>query len=243
MHRQLIAKIFNIVNLVYRLRMIRFLYNFDKMNMQLYKNFQPHVSIILPTLNRAEYLMRSINSVLGQTYKDWELLIIDDGSIDSTFEIVNKYIFEDERIRYSKHKNVGLPISLNAGIFSACGAFITFLGSDDEYKPEHLELRISEFKKDGKVDCLFGGIEIIGDPFVKDKNDQSKKIHIKDCIVGGTFFGKRTMFLEMSGFKDIKYSEDSEFYERAVAKYNFRKVDFPTYIYYRDTPDSICNSL
>ncbi len=213
------------------------------MNMQLYKNFQPHVSIILPTFNRAKYLERSINSILKQTYKNWELLIIDDGSNDSTFNLVNKFLMQDERIRYSKHKNVGLPISLNVGINSACGNFITFLGSDDEYKPDHLELRIIQLKKNENVDCLFGGIEIIGNPYVKDKNDPNKEVHLQECIIGGTFFGKREMFLKMKGFKNIKYSEDSEFYERANLKYEFKKVDFPTYIYYRDTPDSICNTV
>jgi glycosyltransferase involved in cell wall biosynthesis len=213
------------------------------MNMQLYKNFQPDVSIILPTFNRVDYLERSINSVLIQTFTNWELLIIDDGSSDSTFSLVNKFLLKDERIRFSKHKNVGLPITLNIGINSACGKFITFLGSDDEYLPEHLQLRISEIEKGQNLDCLFGGVEIIGNPFVKDKNDSLKEVHIKDCIVGGTFFGKRNMFLELNGFKDIKYSEDSEFYERAIEKYKFKKVDFPTYIYYRDTPNSICNTI
>jgi len=213
------------------------------MNMQLYKNFHPLVSIILPTFNRVDYLERCINSVINQTYRNWELLIIDDGSNDSTFALVNKFLFSDERIRFAKHKNVGLPISLNRGINSSCGKFLTFLGSDDEYKTDHLQLRIDEMKKDENIDCVFGGVEIIGNPLVKDKNNPSKEIHIKDCIVGGTFFGKREMFLEMDGFKDIRYSEDSEFYERAIQKYKFVKVNYPTYIYYRDTPDSICNSF
>jgi len=211
--------------------------------MQLYKNFQPYVSIILPTFNREGYLKRSINSVLKQSFMNWELLVIDDGSTDSTFNLINEYLTKDYRIRYSKHKNVGLPISLNTGINSGCGKFVTFLGSDDVYKPDHLELRISELSKDENIDCLFGGIEIVGNPYVKDKNNQGKEIHLKDCIVGGTFFGKREMFIKMNGFKDIKYSEDSEFYERAKLNYIFKKVDFPTYTYYRDTPDSICNSI
>ncbi|MFZ1290337.1 MAG: glycosyltransferase family A protein, partial [Melioribacteraceae bacterium] len=166
-----------------------------------------------------------------------------DGSDDKTFEIVNKFLMNDERIKYLKHKNKGLPISLNSGIQIAIGKYLTFLGSDDEYKSNHLELRFLEIEKNNNIDCLFGGLEIIGNPFVKDKNDFNKEIHLDDCVVGGTLFGKREMFIAMNGFNDIKYSEDSDFYERAVTKFNFRKVDFPTYIYYRNTPDSICNNI
>jgi glycosyltransferase involved in cell wall biosynthesis len=213
------------------------------MNMQLYKNFKPYVSIILPTFNRAKYLKRSIDSVKNQTFSDWELIIIDDGSSDDSFENVNKYLMEDERIIYLKQKNKGLPLALNAGINCSIGKYITFLGSDDEYKAEHIEKRVFEIENNKNIDCLFGGLEIIGNPYVKDKNDNTKLIHINDCVVGGTFFGKREMFIELNGFSNINYSEDSEFYERAKNKFIFRKVDLPTYIYYRDTHDSICNNI
>ncbi|MBK7105693.1 MAG: glycosyltransferase family 2 protein [Ignavibacteriae bacterium] len=211
--------------------------------MQLYKNFKPDVSIILPTFNRENYLERSINSVINQTFTNWELLIIDDGSEDKTFEFVNKFLMNDERIKYQKHKNKGLPISLNTGIQISSGKYLTFLGSDDEYKSNHIEVRFEEIEKDKNIDCLFGGLEIIGDEFVKDKNDLTKLVHLNDCAVGGTFFGKREMFVEMNGFRNINYAEDSDFYDRAKISYNFKKVNFQTYIYYRNTPDSICNNI
>ena len=213
------------------------------MNMQLYKNFIPDVSIILPTFNRANYLERSINSVITQTFKNWELLIIDDGSIDETFEIVEIYLQNDDRIKYLKHKNKKLPISLNTGIQISSGKYVTFLGSDDEYKSDHIELRYTEMEKNADIDCLHGGLEIIGDEFVKDKNDLTKLIHLDDCKVGGTFFGKREMFIKLNGFRNLNYAEDSDFYERAKSNYTFKKVDFRTYIYYRNTPDSICNNV
>jgi hypothetical protein len=78
---------------------------------------------------------------------------------------------------------------------------------------------------------------------VKDKNDLTREIHIDECVVGGTFLGKRKVFVELGGFQDLSYSDDSDFYERAVKKFNVAKVDFPTYIYYRDTPDSICSTI
>ena len=209
----------------------------------LYKNFQPVVSIILPTFNRRELLERAVKSVIVQTFGNWELIVVDDGSTDGSFEMLSTYINEFPNIRYMKHSNRKLPITLNTGIMASCGDFITFLGSDDEYKPEHLSLRVAEFEKDSSIDFIHGGIEVIGNPYVKDKNDFSRQIHLSECAVGGTFFIKRKVLLELDGFKDISYSEDSELFERAKGKYKIKKVTYPTYIYYRDTPDSICNTI
>jgi len=187
---------------------------------------------------------RAIESVLKQSFLEWELLIIDDGSDDNTYSIARKLIANNGNIRYLFHKNRKLPLSLNAGIKASIGKHITFLGSDDEYKEDHLKLRIDFLTSNPDVDFLQGGLEIIGDPFVKDKFDLSKKIHINDCVVGGTFFAKREVFEELKGFQNIPYSEDSEFYSRVVKEgYRAEKVDYPTYIYYRDSIDGICNNI
>lgn len=211
--------------------------------MKLYKDYIPLVSVVLPTFNRAEYLNRSIDSVLRQKFKDWELIIVDDGSDDNTFEIANDCLKSNEKIRYLKHTNRKPPLTFNAGIQASCGKFITFLGSDDVYKPDHLALRIEYFESNPGVDMIHGGVEIIGDPFVKDKNDLSKKIHLSECVIGGTFFAKRNVFFELDGFKNLDYSDDSEFFERAQKKFLIHKVNLKTYIYYRDTPDSICSNI
>ncbi|MEW6654161.1 MAG: glycosyltransferase family A protein [Bacteroidota bacterium] len=211
--------------------------------MQVYKSFSPVVSIILPTFNREKLLQRAVDSVINQTFAGWELIIIDDGSADKTFELVNPYMCNFENIRYMKHSNRRPPISQNAGLLASAGEFVSFLGSDDEYKPTYLEERINFLRKNPEIDMIHGGVEIIGHPFVKDKNDLSKDIHLAECVIGGTFFGKRGFFIELNGFKDLKYSDDSDFFERAVIKYKIEKVNFPTYVYYRDTPDSICSTI
>ncbi len=212
--------------------------------MKLYKDFVPSVSIVLPTFNRAYVIKRAINSVIKQTVSDWELIIIDDGSNDNTFDICKSYIIKDFNIKYFKQSNRGLPSSLNEGIKVACGKFIAFLGSDDEYLPNHLELRLAFLEKNPTVELLHGGAKIIGDNYVKDKNNVSKKIHLSNCVIGGTFFGKKNLFKKLNGFKNISYSEDSDFFERAVKiGTEILKVEYPTYIYHRDTDDSICNTI
>ncbi len=211
--------------------------------MKLYDDYSPTVSVILPTYNREKLLPRAVDSVLKQTFEKWELLIVDDGSEDNTYEYVNKLISNDKRIKYVKQQNMKLPIALNNGIALASGKYVTFLGSDDEYLPEHLELRVKILEENPDVDFLHGGVKIIGNPYVPDKNDITKKIHLDKCVIGGTFFAKREVFIKLNGFRNIFYSEDSEFFERAEKIFTIRKVDFKTYIYHRDTENGICNDI
>jgi len=211
--------------------------------MQVYKTFSPVVTVIMPAYNRESYLQRSIDSVVHQSYDRWELIVVDDGSADGSFNVVNEYIGRYENVRYMKHSNRKTPLATNAGLLASCGEYITLLGSDDEWKPDHLKLRVDFMKANPDIDFIHGGVEIIGNPFVKDKNDVTKEIHLSECVIGGTFFGKRNVFMDLNGFKDLRYSDDSDFFERAGRKYKIARVDFPTYIYYRDTPDSICSTI
>lgn len=98
----------------------------------------PFFSIIIPTYNRADTIGRSIDSILGQTYIDWELIIIDDGSTDDTYKVVGAY--DDIRIRYVRQENQERSAARNHGIRVSQGNWICFLDSDDVYLYEHLEV-------------------------------------------------------------------------------------------------------
>lgn len=100
-------------------------------------------SIILPTYNRSEMVVSAIESVLSQSYKNWELIIVDDGSTDNTRVIVEKFVKVDNRIIYLYQKNKERSAARNNGIQNAIGDFICFLDSDDLYHKRHLE----EFEK------------------------------------------------------------------------------------------------
>ncbi len=107
----------------------------------------PLVSVILPTHNRSMFLNRAIESVLKQTYKNWELIIVDDASTDGTEELFKDISLQDERIQYHKlEKNGGACIARNMGIRLSKGEYITFLDSDDEYFPKKIELQVQCFK-------------------------------------------------------------------------------------------------
>lgn len=211
---------------------------------EIYPDGNPLISVIMLTYNRAQFLDRSIPSFLNQTFKNAELLIIDDGSNDDTFNVVSRYMASYENIRYMRHSNRKIPLSRNVGIKAASGKYIAFLDSDDEYKMDYLEKRIEFMQSHPEVDLVEGGVIIVGDPYVKDKNDLTKKIHLSDCHIGATFFGKAEVFNALGGFdKNILYSEESEFWERAEKRFVLKKYNHPGYIYYRDTPDGICNSI
>ena len=101
----------------------------------------PNISIIMPTYNRAAFIMESVKSVLGQTYQNWELIIVDDGSGDNTEEIVSQ--IKDDRVQFYKAGKIGLGIKLkNIGIERSAGELIAFIDSDDLWAPEKLENQI-----------------------------------------------------------------------------------------------------
>lgn len=107
---------------------------------------QPLVSVIITTYNRARLLPRAINSVLNQTYQNFELIIVNGGSVDDTEKVVKT--FEDKRIRYRKQtKNKGMLADRNMGFDLSRGKYIALLDDDDELLPEALETAVNEFSK------------------------------------------------------------------------------------------------
>jgi glycosyltransferase involved in cell wall biosynthesis len=107
------------------------------------------VSIIMPSYNTAQYIEKTVQSVLNQTYPHWELLIVDDCSTDDTDEIIAPYL-ADSRIHYTKNDtNSGAALSRNWALRQAKGKWIAFLDSDDLWEPEKLEKQIGYMRKNG----------------------------------------------------------------------------------------------
>ena len=126
-------------------------------------------SIIIPTYNRAAFLPKAIESVLAQTYTDWELIVVDDGSTDNTREVVSKY--SDVRITYIYQENSERSVARNNGIAHAKGEYVCFLDSDNYMLPNRLE-RIAEFiERKNKSACYYTDIEYL--------NEQSGSVTIK----------------------------------------------------------------
>lgn len=114
-------------------------------------------SIIIPTYNRAAFLPKAIESVLSQTYTDWELIIVDDGSTDNTKDVVAQY--SDSRIRYIYQDNAERSAARNNGIAQANGDFVCFMDSDNYMKSDRLEKLSAFIAKESNIACYFTGIE------------------------------------------------------------------------------------
>lgn len=110
----------------------------------LIKDNEALVSVIMPTYNCGSYIAFTLESVLSQTYKNFEVIIVDDKSTDNTEEIIKPFILEDSRIKYIKlSKNSGAAIARNTAIDCAQGRYLAFLDSDDLWTPDKLEKQIS----------------------------------------------------------------------------------------------------
>lgn len=177
------------------------------------------ITVITPTYNRAEYLGNAIDSVLAQTYTDFELLVVDDNKPESearkaTEEVMKKY--HDPRIRYIRNpKNVGGAESRNVGIYEAKGEYIAFLDDDDMYQPDRLE---AQFKKmvenDWDVSVMDGATynyatgKKLTERHQRLRYGMTKKelirSHLLYHISGTNTFMYRTKFLqEIGGFVDV----------------------------------------
>jgi len=194
----------------------------------------PEISVVLCTYNRAIYLDNCINSAINQTFKDWELIIVDDGSQDNTFDIVNTYLQKFNNIRYLKHRNKKQCYAKNAGIQASFGKYITFLDSDDTYKPYHLESRIEYMKSHSEIDLIEGGFATEEEIWLADYYNPGQKINLRECVLGPTFFAKRHVFFELEGFNHFVYGEDTDFWARAEKIFRTQKITEPeTYVYTR----------
>ena len=115
------------------------------------------VSIVMPAYNAQDYIQEAIQSVLQQTYTEWELLVIDDASSDRTAEIVNQLVRKDSRVHYIKNKaNIGAAESRNRGVELAEGQWIAFLDSDDCWHPDKLKRQLDLAEKH-RAEFVFSG--------------------------------------------------------------------------------------
>lgn len=182
----------------------------------------PKISVIMSVFNGEIYLSDAINSILNQTYSNFEFLIVDDGSTDSSREILKKFKKNDPRIRlFLNKKNIGLPAALNLAISKSNGKFIARMDSDDISLPNRFETQIDFLEKNPDI-FLIGSSAIIIDEdgkrigalrkFNNPKKVQKKLITHNPLIHPSIMF--RTSKLRYN--PKFKYSQDYDFYLRAL---------------------------
>ena len=204
---------------------------------------KPTVSVIIPTYNRAHLLKRTIKSVLNQTFQDFELLLVDDGSTDNTKELVYDFVRNDSRIKYIWQENSGGPAKpINTGINQSNGVYITILGSDDEILPEKLEKQVAKFNSAPiKVGLIYCGLQYIP----VDKKQASKIIipklrgNLFKELLKGSFIGGITPLIKSECFKklglfdvSLPSGEDWDMWIRISKYYEFDYVPEALAIYH-----------
>lgn len=170
----------------------------------MYTNF-PLVSIIIPTYNQADYLIFSIESCLKQTYKNIEVIVIDDGCTDNTSEILDKY---STKIKIIKQNNQGAAMALNNGIKIASGSLIGWLSSDDAYLPYKIEYQVKQFIDDPLLDVSYTdwySIDKAGNILLEVKSPHYTSNFLQNFLFGNFINGssvimKKTVWEEVGGF-------------------------------------------
>ncbi|MBW2998953.1 glycosyltransferase [Candidatus Woesearchaeota archaeon] len=175
----------------------------------------------------AEYITEAVESVINQTYKDWELIIIDDGSTNKLKEILKKYL-RRKNIKYFYQKNQVQAVGRNNGVKKSKGKLIAFLDSDDAWKKNKLELQIKKFN-DSSVGIVGGGVEWFDqatEKVVKTKVPHKKGYVFNDLIVHN-FLNTSTIIIRKNVFKPFKKTMKMvEDYELWLNICRFWKYDF-----------------
>lgn len=186
------------------------------------------LSIVIPAYNASEYLAETIESVLSQTFTDFELLIINDGSTDNTAEIVNIYSEKDNRIKLFSQQNQGVSFARNTGIKIAKGEYIAFLDSDDKWLPNKLAVHMEHFHKTPNLGISFGRVEFITfdgkstNYFSKSRlfNIAPEHLYYENLIITpSNAVIRRTIFDSIGGFdSNLCGTEDAELFFRIIYK-------------------------
>lgn len=181
------------------------------------------VSVVLPTYNGEKFLGKSIESVIGQSYKDLELIIVDDCSTDNTFQIVKEYCDIDDRIIYVKNEvNKKLPISLNRGFIEASGEYLTWTSDDNIYERNAIEEMVSFLDKHQEFQMVRADMQLIDEEDrIIDKSEAftPKKLMIHNCV-GACFLYRRNVLIEVGDYDgDLFCVEDYDYWMRVQSNF------------------------
>lgn len=198
----------------------------------------PTVSVITPAWNAAEFLRETIDSVRAQTFTDWELVLVDDGSTDDTVAIVESYRALDPRVRLVRQPNSGPSTARNHGMRVAVGEFFAFLDSDDTWHPTFLEAQLAVFAQHPETWLVTGNGYHRGGPLngrpARPITDgypvlPTMELITDECAVFIMTVFRRAVYDSIGGFDETQWhSEDYDFWLRAaIAGFTVRRNPQP----------------
>ena len=211
------------------------------------------ISVVIPAYNHERFIGPAVESVLGQTYADFELIIIDDGSTDKTAEVIRSY--QDERIHYVYQENQDAYNALNRGLSLAKGDFVAILNSDDIYTENRLQRLVDEQQASG-AQCLFTRVQLINDDgdqlhdpalwwnqWYEDAVDRyltsgdlyTAFLQRNFLVTTSNFFLTREAVQKVGGFCPLRYLHDYDYIFRVLLAFpeQVRFLHEDTLLYYR----------
>jgi glycosyltransferase involved in cell wall biosynthesis len=196
----------------------------------------PKVSVIIPTHNRAKLLRLAVTSVLRQTYRDFEIVVVDDASQDNTHEVVDS--FDEARIKYVHHVTAkGDGAARNTGILNTGGAYVAFLDDDDQWLPEKLELQVAVLESSpahvggvytGNFGVKAGEGTISSVSYPTRRGDLSQYALLEDCVITSCVMLRRECFKRVGLFDEsIPYCNDRDMWIRIAKQFHFEYIEKP----------------
>ncbi|MBI4839348.1 MAG: glycosyltransferase [Nitrospirae bacterium] len=208
----------------------------------------PLISVIMSVFNEDRYLSGSIESILGQTFKDFEFIIVDDASTDSSFEIMQKYAAKDSRIVLIKNSaNQGLAMSLNNALRTARGQFIARMDGDDIAEKSRLECQIDFLNKNSRIDLVGSSMYLINthndiiarSDMVSDPAILKKLVYFKSPCLHPTWMFRSKILKDLKGYRNLPAAQDYDFLMRLYSfGYAISNITRPL-LYYRVHEDKV----
>ena len=208
----------------------------------------PLVSVIIPTYNREKIITRAIDSVFAQTYRDFEIVVLDDGSQDNTKAVAQAY---GPKVHYFYQDNKGIAGARNAGMHQTAGDYIAFLDSDDYWLPGKLERQMALFRQHpeyGMVGCQCGAVQIDGT--YREKNRPGKSGWIlydlfnKNFIRTSSAVITRGCLEKVGGFDEsLREGEEYDYWLRIAAEFAIGFINEPLTVYVDNTDGMSTDSL
>lgn len=197
----------------------------------------PRVTVVLPVHNGAAFLDVAISSILGQTFRDFELICVDDGSTDDTPAILRRHALADRRVRIiTNSPNKGLPGALNTGFAAARGALHTWTSDDNIARPDMLARLVAALDAAPDASIAYADFSVIdaeGRVTGFQKMGPASDILLGNRI-GAAFLYKAEVTRALGGYDEALFGvEDYDFWLRAARRFNFVKLDEDLYLYRR----------
>jgi len=211
----------------------------------------PLVSVVIPAYNAEKYLSVTLDSVVSQTFADWELIIVDDGSKDRTEELVAARL-SDKRIKYFYRANGGVSKARNFGMSQATGKYIAFLDADDVWEPIKLEKQVRMLDFDADAKACYSAFSLVDDNLKPLGINRSERVSnaLEDLLLIGNVIGtpstvvvERKLFTKIGGFdSDLSLCADWEMWVRLATQTDFLLIDRPL-IKYRVHDGNMSNNV